>query len=387
MKKILIITNYGLGGVSSMLELFKECLKRNKVKFDICYYEPYSVNKNLSVPLLNFFFKRPKYKIIKQKYFKEIKIGCALPELEYKNHTGDAWKEIVSKYDKILNVSGTLTNSFEAVNLKKNIIQWVATPVLEDREFRIASKNFLRQLFDNIFIKPKMFEIEKLVLNYEKQKIFVLSDYTKNFFKKNLPLKNIEKLKYGIDTKKFFNIKNKKDKKIFTIGFIGRVDDPRKNVQLLIEIYSKIQQIIPNVKLKIIGGKKNFDFNIDRKKILYKQFITDKKLLREYYSSIDIFLVCSYQEGLCISALEAMACGSVVLSTPCKGTKEFIVNGKNGYYLSFDSDDFVKKIVELNQNKKKLKKMSVNSIRTIKNYYSKDIFIKSFNSQVQQYIS
>ena len=60
MKKILIITNYGLGGVSSMLELFKECLKRNNVKFDICYYEPYSVNKNLSVPILNFFFKKPK---------------------------------------------------------------------------------------------------------------------------------------------------------------------------------------------------------------------------------------------------------------------------------------------------------------------------------------
>jgi glycosyltransferase involved in cell wall biosynthesis len=381
MKKILIITNYGFGGVLSMLNLVCVYLKNNNVKYDICYYAPFSIYKNLSVPIYNFLAKKPKFLLKKRRGHTEYKIGSRFPELEFLNHQGSVWKKVLYNYDLIFNISGTLINSIEAVNLKKKIIHWIASPVLHDRESRIKSKSFLRRIFDYIFIRPKISNLEKKILEYKKQKIYAISDYTKKYFEGISKTNNIKKLSYGIDTKLYYNTKKRSEKK-FTIGFIGRVDDPRKNINLLLEIYKKTSAFIPDLQLKIIGGSKDPIKKNKEKNILYKKFPSKSNGLRDYYSSIDIFIVCSFQEGLCISALEAMACGCVVLSTPCLGTKEFVINDKTGHYLSFESNVFVKKIIYLYKNKKKLKILSKNSIKLINNHYSKDLFLKNFNLNI-----
>ena len=44
----------------------------------------------------------------------------------------------------------------------------------------------------------------------------------------------------------------------------------------------------------------------------------------------DLFVIPSHQEGLCISALEAMACGVPVVSTRCGGPEDFVLPGRTG---------------------------------------------------------
>ena len=46
-----------------------------------------------------------------------------------------------------------------------------------------------------------------------------------------------------------------------------------------------------------------------------------------------MFVIPSHQEGLCIAALEAMACGCPVVSTRCGGPEEFVVEGRTGYLV------------------------------------------------------
>ena len=55
--------------------------------------------------------------------------------------------------------------------------------------------------------------------------------------------------------------------------------------------------------------------------------------LRDKLQTLDVFVVPSHQEGLCISALEAMACGCPVVSTRCGGPEEFVIDGETGYLV------------------------------------------------------
>ena len=58
--------------------------------------------------------------------------------------------------------------------------------------------------------------------------------------------------------------------------------------------------------------------------------------LRDKLRSLDLFVVPSHQEGLCISALEAMACGCPVVSTHCGGPEEFVLDGETGFLVNPD---------------------------------------------------
>jgi glycosyltransferase involved in cell wall biosynthesis len=52
--------------------------------------------------------------------------------------------------------------------------------------------------------------------------------------------------------------------------------------------------------------------------------------------SLDLFVIPSHQEGLCIAALEAMACGLPVVSTRCGGPEDFVLADRTGELVDSD---------------------------------------------------
>jgi glycosyltransferase involved in cell wall biosynthesis len=52
--------------------------------------------------------------------------------------------------------------------------------------------------------------------------------------------------------------------------------------------------------------------------------------MRDLMQTLDVFVLSSHQEGLCIAALEALACGVPVVSTRCGGPQEFVIPGVSG---------------------------------------------------------
>ena len=61
--------------------------------------------------------------------------------------------------------------------------------------------------------------------------------------------------------------------------------------------------------------------------------INDSRVLSEYYSAADYFCMPSYQEAFAQTPMEAMACGTPVISYPCSGARD-LINENNGVVCS-----------------------------------------------------
>jgi glycosyltransferase involved in cell wall biosynthesis len=64
---------------------------------------------------------------------------------------------------------------------------------------------------------------------------------------------------------------------------------------------------------------------------------TELELVR-LYQGATLFLLSSNQEGLGISVLEAMACGTPVIATRCGGPESVLVDGETGFMVSLNDD-------------------------------------------------
>jgi glycosyltransferase involved in cell wall biosynthesis len=70
-------------------------------------------------------------------------------------------------------------------------------------------------------------------------------------------------------------------------------------------------------------------------------------MLRDKLRTLDVFVVPSHQEGLCIAALEAMACGCPVVSTRCGGPEEFVLNDETGFLVDADPVEMADAILRI----------------------------------------
>ncbi|HZM15265.1 MAG TPA: N-acetyl-alpha-D-glucosaminyl L-malate synthase BshA [Candidatus Krumholzibacteria bacterium] len=109
---------------------------------------------------------------------------------------------------------------------------------------------------------------------------------------------------------------------------------PVKNVRALVEIFARVQAEVP-AKLVLIGEGPDLPFAKRRLTELRLAdrvlFLGNQQCIEELLPAADLFLLPSHHESFGLAALEAMACGTVVLATETGGTREVIDHGRNGY--------------------------------------------------------
>ena len=113
-----------------------------------------------------------------------------------------------------------------------------------------------------------------------------------------------------------------RDKKIFLFSSY-KIEDKRKGLSLLIEALERLND--DTVHLVCLG---DFDavpkVNIG---ISCAGLVQNKELLSRYYSAADYFVLSSFQEAFAQTPLEAMSCGTPVISFPCSGAADLINDG------------------------------------------------------------
>lgn len=125
----------------------------------------------------------------------------------------------------------------------------------------------------------------------------------------------------------------------FVVGFIARCT-LQKNPIVFLQALKNAHDRNPQVKGLFIG-EGDMDNEVDA-------FIRDNQMGEYIYRStfrtdvpdllhcIDIYCLPSLWEGLSIALLEAMAMRKAIIATPTDGTKELIVNEKNGLVVAFN---------------------------------------------------
>lgn len=182
---------------------------------------------------------------------------------------------------------------------------------------------------------------------------YIYSDRVKD---KSIVLYNV------IDKNGIFNaIKNDKENYgTFDIIYLGRLTYA-KYPERLINIIKQIKDKGYNIKAAVVGTGELYDdikelihkFKLDKNVKLFGYVTNPYKIL----NSSKILVMTSRYEGTPMVALEAMALGKPIISTPTDGMVDIIDNEKNGF-LSNSDFELVNKIIEILNDEEKYLSMS-----------------------------
>jgi len=127
---------------------------------------------------------------------------------------------------------------------------------------------------------------------------------------------------------------------------VGRLDDPRKNVTLLIRAFHRLVAAGDCASRLLLAGASRPDAEalqlISRLGLGGRvdiEVLPDRHRLRELYRHAACFALPSDEEGLGLVLLEAMSCGAPVVATRCGGPDGIITSGTDGILVERDDEE------------------------------------------------
>ncbi len=185
---------------------------------------------------------------------------------------------------------------------------------------------------------------------------------------------------FGVDVCKIDSVEsNRSFKKIVSVGRLFSYKKP----DIVLRIMSEVHNSISDISLIIIGDGPEKD-NLKKlaielgisANIEWFHNLSDDELIY-YLKSSSILLSTSLYEGQGIVYLEAMACGTVVVTveSPTNAAKEFIHSGANGILISgldIHPQLIAKTLVNLLQNPLELEILSKKAYKWVSTFYDLD---------------
>lgn len=187
-----------------------------------------------------------------------------------------------------------------------------------------------------------------------------------------------------------FKIENRITERKRLIGFMGRFAS-EKGIINFVEAIPKILEKRSDLGFLIVGDghlRNRLEAYLNRKKLWRKvtlmRWISHDQVA-SYLNRLRILVVPSYTEGLPNIVLEAMACGTPVLSTSVGVIPDIIKDGETGFLLkSNDPKHIADKIVELFNEQQLLEEVSQNAYKWVRENFSKEETIRIWQRILSQ---
>jgi len=147
----------------------------------------------------------------------------------------------------------------------------------------------------------------------------------------------------------------------------------RKHQDLVIEAISKLSPVHKNIKLLLVGQGALLK---EYKELVSSKDIEDHVFFLGYRDDIsellmmsDIAISTSRQEGLPVNIMEAMATGLPIVVTDCRGNRDLIQDGENGFVVNVDdASDLANKLEQVLVDDDLKRKFSNANLARIKKY-------------------
>jgi len=172
----------------------------------------------------------------------------------------------------------------------------------------------------------------------------------------------------------------KKDNDIMNFLFLGRIGN-RKGVFDLVKAVSLLPPELRRLTRLTIGGNGEVQKLQDLIKTLsvedcvtYAGWV-DGQLKTELLAAADVYILPSYNEGLPVSILEAMAYGLPVISTPIGGIPEVVREGINGFLVEpGNTQEIADRIGKMVNSRELAAEMGKASLQTVKPFMADSVF-------------
>lgn len=129
------------------------------------------------------------------------------------------------------------------------------------------------------------------------------------------------------------------------LTFVGRANDPRKNVDLLLDAFAQVRTIRPDAQLRLVGTP---PAGTPPEGVEVVGPVTD---VAAELRRAAIFVLPSLQEGFGIVAAEALLSGLPVITTPSGGPEDLVRSSGGGYVLeTFHADELAHAIISVAKN-------------------------------------
>ena len=159
----------------------------------------------------------------------------------------------------------------------------------------------------------------------------------------------------------------------------------------LINALNIVKEEIPELNPVVVCSKDTLNGLKQKNKIKFDYTFfespSDDKLA-ELYSSSDLFVFPSHIEGYGLPPLEAMACGTPVITTDCRGVRDYVVDGENAVIVPpKEPEAIAKSILKVFNDDDLRKKMVKNGLETAKKYTWErvvDVFEKTFEDALKK---
>ena len=159
-----------------------------------------------------------------------------------------------------------------------------------------------------------------------------------------------------------------------TVGFIGRFEEPRKGLQVLIDSLAIVARFIPDVRFLIAGPGDNSDY-LKKLNPQLQNRITFLGLLSDiekesFLKSVEIYVAPNTGgESFGIVLAEALSAGTAVVASDIPAFKAVLENGQLGeLFINEDSADLARVLISLLKDDERRSKLGVNGKLSAQKY-------------------
>ncbi len=277
-------------------------------------------------------------------------IGCRFPELEAPyTIPSPSWRRLFAGFDRHIAVGGTPLISNLLVGCGIRHLLWCAAPLSEDRRAREDAMPAPRRMLDRALIRPWLRRQERRVLTSPLCRVAGVSRYTCRTL---AALGAAEPAWLPIPTDSGRFAPPLRPAAVGTIGFAGRLGDPRKRVELLLHATARlIEQGVP-ARLRLAGDApeelKRHAGQLGLEGVVEFLGHVRPEDLPAFYQGLDLFALPSSQEGLGIVGVEAIASGvPVVTATRGSGPDDYVIDGVTGRFVDPTAESLADELAAL----------------------------------------
>lgn len=158
----------------------------------------------------------------------------------------------------------------------------------------------------------------------------------------------------------------------FILIFVAELNE-NKHQDFLIQVMKTLIKKYKNMKLLLVGdgsSAQEYKGLVEQNGLLsHVLFLGYRKDIANLLAVSDVAVSSSRREGLPVNLLEAMAVGLPLVATNCRGNRDLIEDGVNGYLVEAeDRANFAMRLEELYHSESLRKTFAKNSLQMIQQY-------------------